>query len=97
MVVLCAAEVGASMAIGSLLLLADFYRRLSPRHGVHDMESERLLEDYAGSSVSVLEVSKRASNLAKAFVGIYLLSASLHGHCIVVAHVRTQSSRDGRF
>ena len=47
MVVLCAAEVGASMAIGSLLLLADFYHRLSCVFLlIHDMKSEQLLEDY---------------------------------------------------
>jgi hypothetical protein len=77
MVVFCAAEVGASMSVGSLLLLADFYRRLSCVFLlIHDMESEQLSEDYAGSNVNVLEVSQRGSNLAKAFVGIYLMSAS---------------------
>jgi Co/Zn/Cd efflux system component len=77
MVVLCATEVGASMSIGSLLLLADFYRRLSCVFLlIQDMESEQLKEDYAGSNVNVLAVGQRGSNLSKAFVGIYLLSAS---------------------
>jgi len=77
MVVLCAAEVGASMSIGSLLLLADFYRRLSCVFLlIHDMETEQLKEDYAGSNVDVRAVSSRGSNMAKAFVGIYLLAAS---------------------
>eukprot|EP00658_Telonema_sp_P-2_P013268 TRINITY_DN15020_c0_g1_i1.p1 TRINITY_DN15020_c0_g1~~TRINITY_DN15020_c0_g1_i1.p1 ORF type:complete len:330 (-),score=73.56 TRINITY_DN15020_c0_g1_i1:514-1503(-) len=76
MVLLCAAEVGSSMAIGSLVLLTDFFRRLSCVFLlIYDMEALQLEEDLGGSP-DVRIISHRGNLLSKAMIGVYLLSAS---------------------
>eukprot|EP00656_Telonema_subtile_P046921 TRINITY_DN5358_c0_g1_i1.p1 TRINITY_DN5358_c0_g1~~TRINITY_DN5358_c0_g1_i1.p1 ORF type:complete len:304 (+),score=54.35 TRINITY_DN5358_c0_g1_i1:74-985(+) len=77
LVLLCAAQVGSSMSIGSVVLLADFFRRLSCVFLlIYDLEELQLEEDYGGSNVDVSGIAHRGGLLAKALVGVYLLSAS---------------------
>merc|ERR1711935_953391 len=74
--VLCAAEVGSSMAIGSVSLLADFFRRLSCVFLlIYDLE-EIQLDEEAGGQVDTSATSHRGNMLSKALIGIYLLSVS---------------------
>jgi len=76
-VLICAAQIGASMAIGSTVLLADFFRRLSCAFFlIYDMEALQMEEECAGSQVDTRSIAHRGNLLSKALIGVYLLSAS---------------------
>merc|ERR1712146_394127 len=63
-------------AIGSIVLLADFFRRLSCAFFlIYDMEAMQM-EEECGRTSDVRAMNQRGSLLSKALIGVYLLSAS---------------------
>ena len=85
MVALCAAQLSGSMGIGSLLLLGDFFRRLSCAFLlIAQQKADQVEESFSGSSAEKRDVLDNGNLLSKVLVAVYLTSASFFMACLAL-------------